>query len=179
MTLKGDEKFGPKLNPGSWLPNQPPKNSQFVWKGQKGLKREMFLLSFVWKVNPFNQKPSQEFYFVTLKGRGKFGLKLNPAFQITPKKLAQFVSSRQKLSNFHILVLFFVWKVNSFNQKPSQGFYFVTLKGHGKFGQKLNPAFQISPKEISQFVWSGRKGSKFQMLLLSFVWKVNFFNQKL
>ena len=177
MTLKGHANFQPKLNPAFQINTK--KICQFVSSGQKESKFQNLLLLFLRKVNSLNPKPSREFYFVALKGHGKFGQKLNPAFQINPKKLAQFVSSGQKLANFHILLLSFVWKVNSFNQKPPQGFYFVTLKGHGKFEQKLNPAFQISPKQISQFVWSGRKGSKFQMLLLSFVWKVNFFNQKL
>ena len=49
----------------------------------------------------------------------------------------------------------------------------MTLKNSAKFGPKLNPAFQISPEKIGQFVSSRQIGSKFQILLLSFVWKVS------
>ena len=49
----------------------------------------------------------------------------------------------------------------------------MALKNSAKFGPKLNPAFQISHKKICQFVSSRRIGSKFQILLLSFVWKVS------
>ena len=54
----------------------------------------------------------------------------------------------------------------------------MALKGHANFQPKLNPAFQISTKEIGQFVPSGPKGSKVHILLFSFVLKVNCLNQK-
>ena len=54
----------------------------------------------------------------------------------------------------------------------------MTLKDHAKFGPKLNPAFQMSSKKNDQFLSSFRKGSTFQIWLLSFVWKVNCLNQK-
>ena len=34
----------------------------------------------------------------------------------------------------------------------------MTLKDHGKFGPKFNPAFQISSPEIGQFVSSPQTG---------------------
>ena len=105
------------------------------------------MVSFLLKVNCLDKKLSQAFNFVTLKGRGKFGPKLNPAFQIRSPKIGQFVLKGQKWSKFHILSLSFVWKVNCFKQKPSLDFYFVTLKGHAKFGPKLNTALQIRPNK--------------------------------
>ena len=83
------------------------------------------------------------------------------------------------------MLLSFVGKVNGFNQKLSQEFYLVKLKGFGTLGPKLNAASQTSPpppsqkkKKIGQFVSSCRKGYKFHILLLSFVWKVSWLNQK-
>ena len=84
----------------------------------------------------------------------------------------------QKGSKFQILFLSFDWRVNGLTKKHSEELYFVTLKGHKKFGTKLSCAFQISSNKIGQFVSSGRKGSKFQILLLSFLWRVNYLNQK-
>ena len=55
--------------------------------------------------------------------------------------------------------------------------YLVTLKGHANFGLKLNFVLQISPPKIGQFLFSGRNVPTFQILLLSFVWKVNYLNQ--
>ena len=54
----------------------------------------------------------------------------------------------------------------------------ITMKDHAKFGPKHNPAFQMISKKNGQFLSSFRKGSKFQIWLLSFVWKVNCLNQK-
>ena len=54
----------------------------------------------------------------------------------------------------------------------------MTLKGHANIGQKLNAAFQISHLKIGQFLLSRRMGSKFEILLLSFVCKVDWLCQK-
>ena len=64
--------------------------------------------------------------------------------------------------------------------KPWQEFYFVTLtlKSHANFGITLNAAFHISLPKIGQFLLTWWKGSKFEILLLSFVWKENWLNQK-
>ena len=112
---------------------------------------------------------------MTLKGHGNFGLLLNPAFQISPPKIGQFVSSKQKGSKFNILLLFLLWKVNSYNQKPSLEFYFVTWK----VWAKIESCFaNKTKKEIGQFLSSGLKGSKFHISFLSILWKVNCLNQK-
>ena len=55
----------------------------------------------------------------------------------------------------------------------------MTLKGSGAFGLKLNADFQISLQKIGQFVSNCRKGYKFQILLVSFVTKVHYLNEKL
>ena len=96
---------------------------------------------------------------MTLKGNGMLGPNLKAAFQISPPKIGQFLSSRQRGSKFQILLLSFVWKVNS------QEFHFVTLKGLGMFGPKLSAAFQIIHPKIGQFLWSMPVGSKYQILL--------------
>ena len=67
----------------------------------------------------------------------------------------------------------------------------MTLKGHGKYGRKLNLALQISSptppppphphprkKKFDQFLSSRRKVPRFQILFLDFVWKENCLNQK-
>ena len=177
MTLKSSGKFGPKLNANFQI--SPPKIGQFVSSCQKGYKFEIWLVSFVWKVHSLNQKLSHKFYLVTLKGCAKFGPKLNANFQISPTKIGQFVSSCQKGYKFEILLVSFVSKVHYFNQKLLQVFYLVTLKSCGKVGPKLNANFQIRSTKIGQFVSRVRKGYKFQILLVSFVWKVHYFNKKL
>ena len=81
---------------------------------------------------------------MTLNCFGRFGPKLNVAFQISHWKIGQFVSSCQKGYKFHILLLSFVQKVNCLNQNVWQEFYSVTLKGFTTFQPKVNAAFQIS-----------------------------------
>ena len=122
----GPWKVLPKIE--SYFPNEPKKNQPVCLEHVKRVQFQILLLYFVWKVQFFNQKPSQEFYFVILKDHGKFGPKLNPAFQISPPKITQFVSRRQKGSKFPILLLSFGWKVNCLYQKLCQDFHFVTLK---------------------------------------------------
>ena len=158
--MKGHGKFGQKLNPAFQI--SPKQISQFVWSGWKGSKLQMLLLSFVWKVNSFNQKPSQEFYFVTLKGHGKFGLKLNPAFQISPKKLAQFVSSGQKLSNFHILLLSFMWKANPSSKNLNRGFILWHWRAMESLGKNWILLSKSAPKKLVNLFGVGEKGPNFK-----------------
>ena len=47
--------------------------------------------------------------------------------------------------------------------KPSQEFYFVTLKSHANLEPKLNPASRISSPKIGQFLSSRKEGSKFHV----------------
>ena len=56
-------------------------------------------------------------------------------------------------------------------QKLSQEFYFVALKGHANFQPKLNPAFQISKKEIGQFVSSRPKRVEISYFIVFFCLK--------
>ena len=177
MTLKSSGKLGPKLNANFQI--SPTKIGQFLSSSRKGYKFQILLVSFVSKVHYFNTKILQIFYLVTLKSSGKFGRKLNANFQISPTKIGQFLSSCPKGYKFQILLVSFVSKVHYFNKKLLQVFYLVTLKSSGKFGPKLNANFQISPPKIGQFVSSCQKGYKFQILLVSFVWKVHSLNQKL
>ena len=96
-----------------------------------------------------------------MKGLGK----LNRAFPFLPSpKISEFLSSGPEGGIF----------------KPWQEFYFVTLtlKSHANFGTTLNAAFIISLSKIGQFLLTWWKGSKFHILLLSFVRKENWLNQK-
>ena len=120
------------------------------------------VLFFVERVNCLDKKFSQEFHFLTLKGHGKFGPKLNPAFPNQPPKNWSICFQRAIMVQISYFIALFCLKVNCFNQTFSQEFYFVILEGHETFGPKLNPTFQMSPKKISQFAWSRRKGSNFK-----------------
>ena len=107
-----------------------------------------------------------------------FGRKLNAAFQISHPKIGRFLLSMPVGSKFQIFIGFFVWKVSSLKESFAQEVSFVTLKGCGMCWPKLKAAFQISPTKIGKFLSSRRRGSKFQILLLSFAWKVNWLSQK-
>ena len=167
VILKGCGKFGPKLNANFQI--SPTKIGQFVSSCRKGYKFQILLVSFVSKVHYLDQKLSQKFYLVILKGCGKFGVKLNADFQISAPKIGQFLLRCRKGYKFQILLVSFVSKVHCFNQKLLQVFYLVALKSCGKFGPKRNANFQIIPRKIGQFVSSCRKGYKFHILLLCFV----------
>ena len=120
------------------------------------------MVSFIWKVHYLNQKYSEEFYLVTLKGFETFGPKLNSLFQISPRNIGQFVLRCQKGYKFQILLVSFVSKVHYFNQKLSQEFYAVTLKGFGTFGLKLNADFQINFQKIVDLFRTAKKASNFK-----------------
>ena len=160
MTLKGHASFRPKLNPAFQI--SPIEIGQFVSSVWKGSNFQILLFSFLWKVN-------------YLKRHAKFGPKLNPAFQINPPKIGQFVSSVRKGSQFQILLLSFLWKVSCLKQKAFTGFFF---EGPCNVWSKIELCYPNKPKKIGKFVSSGQKGSKFQILILSFVWRVNCLNQK-
>ena len=177
MTLKGCGKFGPKVNAAFQISS--PKIGQFASSWRKVYKFQILVVSFVWKVHYLNQNLSEEFYLVTLKGFETFGPKLNSLFQISPRNINQFVLRCQKGYKFQILVVSFFWKVHSLNQNLSQELYVVTLKDFKTFGPKLSSLVQIRPRSIGQFVLRCRKGYKFQVLVVSFVWKVHYLNHKL
>ena len=75
---------------------------------EKGTNFIFYWLSFIWKVNCFNQKLWEEFYSVTLKGFTMFQPKLNAPFQISPPKTGQFLWSCWKGYKFHISLHSFV-----------------------------------------------------------------------
>ena len=58
------------------------------------------------------------------------------------------------------------------------GVLFCGIECPGKVWATIESCILYLPKKIAQFFSSGRKGSKFHILLLSFVWKVNVLNQK-
>ena len=93
----------------------------------------------------FGQTKRQIFRFST--GNVKFTIILLSFSKVTVTVSANLASFLSNMT--HNLVLSFVERVNCLDKKFSQEFHFVTLKGHGKFGPKLNPTFQMSPKKIS------------------------------
>ena len=92
----------------------------------------------------------QEFHFVTMKHRKKFGQKLNRGFQISQIKLVNFSPAGEKGGSFefHWFVLSkkqIAW-TKSFDRSRSFD-DFVILNGHERFRQKQNCGFQnSSPK---------------------------------
>ena len=90
----------------------------------------------------FGQTKRQVFRFST--GNVKFTIILLSFSKVTVTVSANLASFLSNMT--HNLVLSFVERVNCLDKKFSQQFHFLTLKGHGKFGPKLNPAFQITPR---------------------------------
>lgn len=58
------------------------------------------------------------------------------------------------------------------------GVLFCGIECPGKVWGTIDSCILYLPKKIAQFFSSERKESKFHILLLSFVWKVNWLNQK-
>ena len=177
VTLKCRGMFRPKLKPAFQI--NPPKVGQFVLGCPKGYKFHHFLLSFVWEVSWLNQKTFTGVSFCDTEGPCKHWAKIECCFPNQPPKNWSIRFKLPEKVKISYLIAFFVWKVNDFNQTLSQEFCLVTLKGSGTLGPKLNAAFQIRQPKIGQLVWSGWIGSKFRILLLSFVGKVNYFHRSL
>ena len=167
----------------------------FFWPGEKGPNLRFYCFLLYEKKIGWTKKPSQEFYFVTLKNHANFGITLNAAFHIiSPKNIGQFILTGWKGSKFEILFLCLVWKVNYLNQKTLTGVLFCDTEEPWKVWRKTESCFlnqstkapspPSSPppnkkkKKIDQFLSSGRKVPKFHILLLDFVWKENCLNQK-
>ena len=125
-------------------------------------------------------KPWQEFYFValTLKSHANLGITLNAALLISLPKIGQFLLTGWKGSKFEILLLSFVWKENWLNQKTITGVLFCDTEKPCKLWDNTECCFPSKPLKIGQFLLTGQKGSKFEILFLCLVWKVNYLNQK-
>ena len=159
------------------FPNQPPENWAISLECVNRVQISNLIGFFVWKVNCLKQSFSQQLYFVTLKGCGMCWPKLKAAFQVSAPKIGKFLWRRRIGSKFQILLLSFLWNVSWLNQKPSQEFHFTTLKGSANIGPKLNASFQIKPLKIGPFISSWQIGSKFEILLVCFFWKVTCLKQ--
>ena len=72
---------------------------------------------------------------------------LKAAFQISPPKIGQFLSSRQRGSKFQILLLSFVWKVNWLSQKTFTGVSFCDTKGSWNVWAKTECCFPNHPPQ--------------------------------
>ena len=114
-----------------------------------------------------------------LKRHENFGLKPNAAFQISTPKIFQFVPRGQKEYKCQILFPSFVWKVNCLSKMTFTRVLLCDTEGLCKvWGQNWILLPKSAQKRFDQFVSSGRKVSKFLILLVSFMWKVNCLNQK-
>ena len=168
--------FGPNLKGAFQI--SPPKIGQFVSNCRKGYKFQILLAFFCLKVSWLNQKTITDVSFCDTKGPCKHWAKTECCFPNQPTKnwsICFQLPKRLQISNF---IGFFVWKVSCLKQSFSEQFYFVTLKGCGMCWPKLKAGFQISPSKIGKFLSSRRIGSKSRILLLSFLWKVNWLSQK-
>lgn len=140
ITMKDYAKFGPKHNPAFQMISK--KNGQFLSSFRKGSKFQIWLLSFVWKVNWLNQKTftgvsfcdNEEPFRLCAKTEGCFPNK-------PPKKVDQFLCSRRKVPKFQILFLCFVWEVNYFNQKTFSEVLFCDTEEPCKLWAKTESYF--------------------------------------
>ena len=156
----------------------PTKIGKFLSSRRRGSKFKILLLSFAWKVNWLSQKTFTGVSFCHTEGSWNVCAKTECCFPNQPSQnwsISLEDATRVQISNF---IEFFVWKVSSLKESFPQEFFFVTLKGCGMCWPKLKAAFQISRPKIGKFLSSRQRGSKFQILLLYFVWKVNWLSQK-
>ena len=156
----------------------PPKIGKFLSSRRRGSKFQILLLSFAWKVNWLSQKTFTGVSFCHTEGSWNVCAKTECCFPNQPSQnwsISLEDATRVQISNF---IEFFVWKVSSLKESFPQEFFFVTLKGCGMCWPKLKAAFQISRPKIGKFLSSRQRGSKFQILLLYFVWKVSWLSQK-
>ena len=168
--------FGPKQKGAFQI--SPPKIGQFVSNYRKGYKFQILLAFFCLKVSWLNQKTITEVSFCDTKGPCKHWAKTECFFPNQPPQnwpVCLECVNRVQISNF---IGFSVWKISWLKQSFSEQFYFVTLKGWGMCWPNLTAAFQISLPKISKFLSSSQIGSKFQILLLPFLWKVNCLSHK-
>ena len=85
-------------------------------------------------------------------------------------------AKRVQISN---VIALFCLKGKFLQPKTFTGVLFCDTEVPWKVWAKTESCFLNQPQKIGQFVLSRRKGFKFHILLLSFVWKVSCFNQKL
>ena len=150
------------------FPNKHPKNFSICSERAKRIQMSDFISFFCLKSKLPEQNDLHTSFTLrhgrTMQNLGQNWILLSKSAQ---KRFDQFVSSGRKVSKFLILLVSFMWKVNCLNQKVWQEFHFVTEKSHGKFGSKLNPAFQISPhpsqKKLENFFPVGKKGPNFKL----------------
>ena len=145
------------------FPNKHPQNFSICSERAKRIQTSDFISFFCLKSKLPEQNDLHMSFTLrhgrTMQSLGQNWILLSKSAQ---KRFDKFVSSGRKVSKFQILLVSFMWKVNCLNQKV-----FVTEKSHGKFGSKLNPAFQISPhtsqKKLENFFPVGKKGPNFKL----------------
>ena len=94
-----------------------------------------------------------------------------------PQKLVNFFPADKRLEFSNFIGLFSL-KGKLLEPNFLQDFDLGTLKGHQKFGQKLNCGFQTSSPNIGECLSSRREGSNFQILFVlskrQIAWTKNF-----
>ena len=107
-----------------------------------------------------------------------FGPKLNAAFQISHPKIGQFLRSMPVGSKFQILLGFLFEREAAWSKASHRSFFLWHWRVAECVGQNWKQLSKSAPPKIGKFLSSRRRGSKFQILLLSFVSKVNCLSQK-
>ena len=164
--------------PESSFPNQPTKNWSICLELPKRLQISYFICFVCLKGKLAEPENLYKSSFCDTKGPCKHWAKTECCFPNQPPRnwaISLECAKRVQISNF---IGFFVWKLSCLKERFSQQIYFVTLKGCGMCWPKLKAAFQISPPKYGKFLSSRWIGSKSQILLLSFLWKVNWLSQK-
>ena len=168
----------------------------FFWPGEKGPNLRFYCFLLYEKKIGWTKKPSQEFYFVTLKNHANFGITLNAAFHISPPPKKNWSISFDRTKRVQIWDFISLFSLKGKLLKPKNlDRSFILWHWRAMESMEENrillfksvhqsppplhpPPLPTKKKKIDQFLSSGRKVPKFHILLLDFVWKENCLNQK-
>ena len=144
MTLKGHGEVWGESD--FWFPLQLRKNSAKFIQANQRVEISNFMRLFYLKDMLFQPKTVAGVSSCDTEGPWIVWRKTYSWFPIPPKK--NWVNSlrageKVKISNFSS---WFCLMINSLSKKLTQQFPVLTLKGHGKFGGKVTPGFQLSPE---------------------------------
>ena len=158
----------------------PPNIGQFVSGCRKGFKFYIVLVSFVWKVNCLNQKIFAGVLFCGTEEFWKVWAKTECCFPNQPPQNWSICFELPERLQVLYCIGFFCLKGKLLEPKNLCRrfvlWHWIALEGLGQNWMLLSKS---GPPNIGQFVSGCRKGFKFYIVLVSFVWKVNCLNQKL
>ena len=128
------------------------KNWSICFKCPKRVQIWYFTAFFCVNGNFLESETFTGVLFCGIECPGKVWATIESCILYLPKKIAQFFSSEQKESKFHILLLSFVWKVNFLNQKIFTGVLFCDTEGLCKLSAKTESCFPNMLKKNLSFV---------------------------